>query len=114
LLARRQTIAGRMVFLTDGRAISYAESVMAYAAVVSLERSSVRRQPEQTAMSWRSLYRAASQSRSRACALTRPEGVSPHHLIGIQPDIALASTIAAIRAGRDELIEKAVSVVEQQ
>jgi hypothetical protein len=46
--------------------------------------------------------------------VTRPEGVSPHHLIGIQPDIALASTIAAIRAGRDELIEKAVSVVEQQ
>jgi hypothetical protein len=46
--------------------------------------------------------------------VTRPEGVSPHHLIGIQPDIALAPTIAAIRAGRDELIEKAVSVVEQR
>ena len=36
---------------------------------------------------------------------------SQHHGVGIQPTIPAARTIAGIRAGRDEMLEKAVEVV---
>jgi hypothetical protein len=38
--------------------------------------------------------------------VTRHDGRSPHHLVGVEPDVALAPTLAGVRAGRDELLER--------
>ena len=35
---------------------------------------------------------------------------SQHHLVGIQPDVAIEPTLAGIREGRDEVLEKGVEV----
>lgn len=36
---------------------------------------------------------------------------SPHHGIGIQPTVPVARTISGIRAGRDEVLEKAIALL---
>jgi len=46
--------------------------------------------------------------------VTRHDGQSAHHLIGIQPTIPMEPTIAGLRAGKDELIERAVLFVSGQ
>lgn len=43
--------------------------------------------------------------------VTRHDGVSPHHMIGVQPDVRLEPTLAGMRAGRDELLERALTIV---
>jgi hypothetical protein len=44
--------------------------------------------------------------------VTRHDGRTPFHLAGVQPDIALEPTIAGIRAGRDELLERALAFLQ--
>jgi hypothetical protein len=36
---------------------------------------------------------------------------SQHHLVGIQPTIRVTRTIAGVRAGRDEFLERALAVI---
>jgi C-terminal processing protease CtpA/Prc len=36
---------------------------------------------------------------------------SPHHLVGIAPTVPCTRTLAGVRAGRDEQLEKALEVV---
>ncbi len=36
---------------------------------------------------------------------------SPHHLVGIRPTVPVERTIAAVRAGRDEYLERAVRLI---
>jgi hypothetical protein len=45
--------------------------------------------------------------------VTRHDGTTPHHLIGIIPDVPLEPTSAGIRRGRDELLEKAVALIDR-
>ena len=42
--------------------------------------------------------------------VTRHDGHSPHHLVGVRPDVALAPTLEGVRAGRDELLERRVQL----
>ena len=37
---------------------------------------------------------------------------SQHHLVGIKPTVQAKRTLAGIRAGRDEVLEKGVAVIE--
>ena len=60
--------SGRIVFLTDGSAISYAESVMGYIPDVIWRRSSAARRRARTATSRRSRCREVSRLCSRGCA----------------------------------------------
>lgn len=39
---------------------------------------------------------------------------SQHHLLGIQPDAPIEPTVAGIRSGRDEVLEKALEVIKKQ
>jgi C-terminal processing protease CtpA/Prc len=39
---------------------------------------------------------------------------SRHHGVGIQPTVAVARTRAAVAAGRDELLERALDVVRKE
>ena len=103
-------IAGRVVFLTDGRAISYAESVMGYVADRHL--ATIVGRP--TAGTNGNVASFVTPSGFRVSftgmRVTRHDGRSPHHLVGVEPDVALAPTLAGVRAGRDEVLERGVQL----
>jgi len=106
-------IGGRAAFITDGRAISYAESVMGLVDHYRL--GEIVGQPTAGAngnvnpfnlpggfsISWTGMR------------VVRHDG-SQHHLIGIQPTVPVKRTIRAVRAGRDELLEAALRVVRNR
>jgi C-terminal processing protease CtpA/Prc len=107
-------IAGRVVFMTDGRAISYAESVMGYVADLKLA----------TIVGSTTAGTNGDVARFRVpgdfditftgMRVTRHDGQSPHHLVGVQPDMAIAATLAGLRQGRDEVLDRAVAVVRSR
>jgi C-terminal processing protease CtpA/Prc len=43
--------------------------------------------------------------------VTRHDGLSPHHLVGVKPDVPVAPTLEGLRAGRDEVLERGLAVV---
>jgi hypothetical protein len=103
-------VAGRVVFLTDGRAISYAESVMGYVGDRRL--GTIVGGP--TAGTNGNVASFVTPSGLRVSftgmRVTRHDGRSPLHLVGVKPDVALAPTLAGVRAGRDEVLERGVEV----
>ena len=103
---------GEIVFLTDGRAISYAESVMGI--VEHYDLGTIMGQPTagtngnvnplelpgQYTVFWTGM-RVQKHDRSR------------HHLVGIRPDVEAKRTIEGVKAGRDEVLETALRTLEQ-
>lgn len=45
--------------------------------------------------------------------VTKHDG-SPHHVVGVLPDVAAAPTIAGVRAGRDEVLERGLAVLKER
>ena len=99
------------VLVTDGRAISYAESIAAYfpgqkAGVVI---------GEATAGANGNVVVATLPSGMKfgftGMRVTRHDG-SVLHGEGIKPDVALEPGVEAMRAGRDEQLERAISTLE--
>ncbi len=103
--------SGKIVFLTDERAISYAESVMGIvehhglgeivgrttaAANGNVNRASL---PGGFTITWTGMR-----------VLKHDE--SQHHLIGIRPTVPVVRTLAAVRDGRDEDLEAALALIE--
>jgi len=102
----------QIIFITDGRAISYAESFMGYIEGYGL--GTIVGQPTAGTngninpfklsggygLSWTGMR------------VTKHDG-SQHHAIGITPDIYVSKTIEGIKAGKDEFLEKAVELTEQ-
>jgi C-terminal processing protease CtpA/Prc len=107
-------LSGRIVFLTDGRAISYAESVMGYvrdrrlATIVGATTAGANGNvvsfdvPSGFAISFTGMK------------VTRHDGSSVFHLLGVEPDIPVAPTIAGLRSGRDEVLERGLAVIEDK
>ncbi len=104
-------LAARKVFLIDGRAISYAESCMGIVEHYKLGEivgeatagtngniNSIRL-PGGYQMIWTGM-KVLKQDGSR------------HHGVGIQPTIKVERTVAGIRAGRDEFLEKALAILQ--
>lgn len=103
-------IAGKVVFLTDGTAISYAESFLGYiegfklAEIVGQPTAGTNgnvnpiRLPGGYVFNWTGMK------------VLKHDG-SQHHLVGIQPTVPLERTLAAVRAGRDEYIEQALRII---
>jgi C-terminal processing protease CtpA/Prc len=101
------------VFLTDGRAISYAESFMSFiehyklAEIVGQPTAGTNGNvnpfvlPGGFTVIWTGMK------------VVKHDG-SQHHLIGIQPTIPMKRTIQGIREDRDEFLEKAIGVIKQQ
>jgi len=106
-------VAARRVFLTDGRAISYAESVMGYVADLGL--GTIVGAP--TAGTNGNVKHVVLPSGAwfnfTGMKVTRHDGERPHHLVGVQPDVPLEPTIEGIRAGRDELLERALELLRE-
>jgi C-terminal processing protease CtpA/Prc len=45
--------------------------------------------------------------------VTRHDGQSAFHLIGVQPDIPVVPTIAGLKEGKDEVLDRAVEIVRR-
>ncbi len=104
-------LGGKIVFLTDGRAISYAESVMGY--VADLKLATIVGSPTAGANGNVAMFAVPSGLRLTFTGMrvTGHDGRTPHHLAGVRPDIPLAPTLAGLRSGRDELLDRALALV---
>jgi C-terminal processing protease CtpA/Prc len=103
-------IVGKVVFLTDGSAVSYAESFLSHiegfklAEIVGGPTAGTNGNinpislPGGFEFTWTGMK------------VTKFDG-SQHHLIGIQPTVPLERTLKAGREGRDEYIEKALELI---
>ena len=113
LQPKAPAIAARRVFLTDGRAISYAESVMGYVADRKL--GTIVGAPTAGTNGNVVLFDVPGgcEIAFTGMRVTRHDGTTRRHLIGIAPDVPLAPTIDGIRRGRDELLEKAVDLIDR-
>jgi hypothetical protein len=45
--------------------------------------------------------------------VTGRDGHTPFHLVGVRPDVAVAPTVAGLRAGRDEVLERGLALVRE-
>ncbi len=106
-------IGGEVVFLTDGRAISYAESFMSF--IEHYELAEIVGQPTAGANGNINPFQVPGGFRVvwTGMRVVKHDGTQ-HHTIGIQPTIPCSRTIQGIREGRDELLEKAVEVINDR
>jgi hypothetical protein len=103
-------ISGKVVFLTGGEAISYAESVMGYVA----DRRLGTIVGGTTAGTNGNVATFVTPGGFRVgftgMRVTRHDGRSPHHLVGVVPDVPAAPTLEGLRTGRDEVMERGMAV----
>jgi C-terminal processing protease CtpA/Prc len=112
LVAKQPHIGGNVAFITDGRAISYAESVMSFvehyklAEIVGRPTAGVNGNVNSFALP------GDFQVTWTGMKVFKHDG-SQHHLIGIRPTVPAVRTVRGVIDGRDELLEKAIEVVSQ-
>lgn len=102
----------QIIFITDGRAISYAESFMGY--IEGYDLATIIGQPT-----------AGTNGNVNSFELPGGYGVrwtgmkvvkhdgSQQHAIGILPDMYIEKTIEGIKSGKDEFLEKAIELTEK-
>lgn len=105
-------LGAHIYFLTDGRAISYAESYMGFikdfklATIVGEPTAGTNGDvnpfslPGGYKISWTGL-------------LVKNHDGSRHHLIGIVPDVVAKRTVEGVRNGKDEVLDKALALTEK-
>lgn len=105
-------LRGRIVFLTDGRAISYAESLLGIVdayhlgdLVATSNTAGANGNVNATALP------SGAEIRFTGMQVIRHDG-GIHHMIGIAPKIRVARTLQAVKAGRDELLERALRLID--
>ena len=110
LAPEKPRIGGKAVFLTDARAISYAESVMGYVA----DRKLGTIVGSATAGTNGNVASMTTPGRFvvgfTGMRVTRHDGKTAFHLAGVAPDVAASPTVEGLRAGRDEVLEKGLAV----
>jgi hypothetical protein len=99
------------VFVTNGGAISYAESVLGVVANNHL--GDILGEPSAGANGNNTLFPlpggyAVTWTGMR---VTNRDG-SQHHLVGVRPTIPVHRTLAGVHAGRDELLDRALATVQ--
>ncbi len=110
VVPRSPTLGGRLVFLTDGQAISAAETMLGIvehyelAAIVGQATAGTNGNinPFELPGGYRVIWTGMK--------VLKHDG-SQHHGVGIQPTIPVERTIAGIRAGRDEYLERALAYI---
>jgi len=106
-------ISGRVVFVTDARAISYAESVMGLVEGYGLGEivgsptagTNGNVNPLELPGGYRITWTGMK--------VVKLDG-SQHHLIGVLPTVPAERTVQGIREGRDEVLEVAIEVARGQ
>jgi hypothetical protein len=103
-------LAGKIVFMTDGRAISYAESVMGYVADRKL--ATIVGSPTAGTNGNVASFTLPSGATVgfTGMRVTGHDGRAPYHLIGVTPHVPVTRTLAGIKEGRDEVLERALAV----
>jgi hypothetical protein len=107
-------IGGQRVFLTDGRAISYAESVMGYVRDYKLGTIIGGTTAGANGNVASFTVPGGFSIAFTGMRVTRHDGRTRYHTDGVSPDIPLEPTLAGIRAGRDELLERALAALRIQ
>jgi C-terminal processing protease CtpA/Prc len=102
-------LSGRLVFLIDGRAISAAETFMGivehYRLGTIVGSTTAGTNGNVNPFSIPGGYRIWWTGMK----VLKHDG-SRHHGVGIRPDIEVLRTIAGVRAGRDEVLERGVAI----
>jgi C-terminal processing protease CtpA/Prc len=100
----------KIAFITDGRAISYAESIMGIVEYYKL--GEIVGEPTAGTNGNTNLLTLPGGYRASwtGMKVLKHDG-SQHHGIGIQPTIPIRGTIKGVVEGRDEQLEKALEVV---
>ena len=102
---------GKIVFLTDARAISYAESVLGI--VEYYELGEIVGGPTAGANGNVNPFTLPGEYTLRwtGMRVVKHDG-SQHHLIGIQPTVPVERTLSGVREGKDEVLERALGLIE--
>lgn len=108
---REPRIQGTIVFLTDVRAISYAESVMGI--IEAYELAEIVGRPTAGANGNVNLLHTPGGFLTAwtAMKVLKHDG-SQHHVIGILPTVPVEPTIDGVREGRDEDLETAIAIIQ--
>lgn len=102
-----------IVFITDGSAISYAESYMGY--IKSYQLATIVGQPTAgTNGNVNSFTLPGGYGISWTGMEVRQHDRSVFHGVGIVPDVYVTKTIAGVREGKDEFLEKAIEVARNK
>lgn len=102
-------IGGQRIFLTDNRAISYAESVMGYVrdhklgTIIGGTTAGANGNVVPFSVPGRFTISFTGMR------VTQHDGRTPYHTSGVAPTIPVEPTLAGIRAGRDEVLERALA-----
>lgn len=107
-------IGGQRIFLTDGRAISYAESVMGYVRDYKLGTIIGGATAGANGNVAGFSVPGGFSIMFTGMRVTRHDGKTAYHTLGVSPDIPLEPTLAGIRAGRDELLARALEALRIQ
>jgi hypothetical protein len=105
-------IGGERLFLTDARAISYAESVLGYVRDYKLGTIIGATTAGANGDVATFVVPGGFALTFTGLRVTRHDGRTPFHNAGVSPDIPLEPTLAGIRAGRDELLERALAIMQ--
>lgn len=111
IMPKKPKIKGKAVFITDGRAISYAESFMSFIEHYKL--GEIVGQPTAGANGNNNPFSLPGGFRIgwTGMKVVKHDG-SQHHQIGIQPTVPVKRTLQGVIAGRDELFEKALELIQ--
>ncbi|MFL6193238.1 MAG: S41 family peptidase [Thermoanaerobaculia bacterium] len=105
-------LTAKIAFITDGRAISFAESYMGIVEGYHLgEIVGEATAGTNGTINFIGLPGGYSL-RFTGMRVTKHDG-SQHHGVGIQPTVPVTQTYAGVAAGRDEFLEKAIEVVSR-
>ncbi len=105
-------IQGHVLFLTDARAVSQAESILGYVEMLGID--IVGSSTAGTNGSIRAVtLPSGSTVTFTGMKVTRHDG-SRFHLEGIRPTIPIEPTVAGIRAGRDEVLDRALGSIRSK
>ncbi len=112
LESREPKIKGKVVFITDGRAISYAESVLSFVEHYKL--GEIVGQPTAGTNGNVNSFELPGdfQISWTGMKVVKHDG-SQHHLLGIRPTVPMTRTIKGVLEGRDELLEKALEIIRK-
>jgi hypothetical protein len=112
LFPAKPQLKAKIAFVTDGRAISYAESCLGI--IENYKLGAIAGAP--TAGTKGNINPIALLGGYRVVwtgmKVLKHDG-SRHHGVGIIPTVHVSRTVAGVAAGRDELLEKAIEVVER-
>ncbi|WP_022825557.1 S41 family peptidase [Hymenobacter norwichensis] len=104
-------LTARVIFITDGRAISYAESYMGF--IEGYKLATIIGQPTAGTNGNINPFTVPGSYRISWTGMeVRKHDGSQHHGVGIKPNIYLEKTIQGVREGRDEFLEKAIELAK--